>query len=100
MGECYEVEPGDVGTHLLVAAAGGKARVGFTGALMGVLAAFLFADPGTRRIVVEPDARNEQAAARMRRTGFTLGPEIQIGEKRAQLAFLRREDAPRELLGG
>ncbi|MFG3343152.1 GNAT family N-acetyltransferase [Glycomyces sp. NPDC048151] len=98
VGECYEVEPGDIGAHLLVAAAGGNATVGFTGALMGVLAAFLFADPDHRRIVVEPDARNEQAAARMRRTGFTLGPQIEVEGKRAQLAFLRREDAPCELL--
>ncbi|MEU6861580.1 GNAT family N-acetyltransferase [Glycomyces sp. NPDC046736] len=94
VGECYEVEPGDVGTHLLVAGARGKARAGFTGALMGVLAGFLFTDPKTQRIVVEPDARNEQARARLRRTGFTLGPEIDLPDKRARLAFLRRADAP------
>jgi penicillin amidase len=94
VGECYEVEPGDIGAHLLVAGSNGRARPGFTGELMGVLAQYLFADPAHRRIVVEPDARNAQAAARMRRTGFALGPEIQLGDKRAQLAFLRREDAP------
>lgn len=94
VGECYEVEPGDIGAHLLVASAGGKTQAGFTGALMGVLAAYLFADPKHRRIVVEPDARNEQAAIRVRRTGFALGPEIRLPEKTARLAFLRREDAP------
>jgi penicillin G amidase len=94
VGERYEVEPGDVGVHLLVASAGGKAQAGFTGALMSALAAYLFAEPKHLRIVVEPDARNEQAAARLRRTGFTLGPEIQLPEKTARLAFLRREDAP------
>jgi len=94
VGERYEVEPGDIGAHLLVAGAHGRAQVGFTGALMGVLALYLFDDPKHQRIVVEPDARNDQARARMRRTGFTLGPEIQLGEKTAQLAFLRREDAP------
>ncbi|GAA1688890.1 hypothetical protein GCM10009830_40600 [Glycomyces endophyticus] len=94
VGECYEVQPGDIGAHLLVASSRGQARPGFTGELMGVLALYLFADPAHLRIVVEPDARNMRAAARMRRTGFTLGPEIQLGEKRAQLAFIRREDAP------
>ena len=94
VGEYYEVEPGDIGVHLLVAASRGTARVGFTGVLMGVLAAHLFADPKRGRIVVEPDARNEQAAARIRRTGFTLGPEIRLPDKTARLAFLRREDAP------
>ncbi|MEU6250365.1 GNAT family N-acetyltransferase [Glycomyces sp. NPDC047010] len=94
VGECYEVEPGDIGAHLLVAGANGRALPGFTGRLMGVLALYLFADPAHQRIVVEPDARNVQAAARMRRIGFDLGPQIELGDKRAQLAFLRREDAP------
>lgn len=93
VGECYEVEPGDIGAHLLVAGANGKAQTGFTGILMGVLAQYLFDDPAHRRIVAEPDVRNARAAARLRRTGFTLGPEIRLGEKRARLAFLRREDA-------
>jgi penicillin G amidase len=95
VGECYEVEPGDIGAHLLVAAAEGRARVGFTGVLMGVLASYLFADSRHRRIVAEPDTRNDQARARLRRTGFTLGPEIRLPDKTARLAFLRREDAPR-----
>lgn len=94
VGECYDVEPGDIGAHLLVGPARGNARPGFTGALMGVFAAYLFSDPEHLRIVVEPDARNEQAAIRMRRTGFTIGPEIRLPEKTARLAFLRREDAP------
>ncbi|MEU5157615.1 GNAT family N-acetyltransferase [Glycomyces sp. NPDC021274] len=98
VGEYYEVEPGDFGMHLLVAPAGGNAQAGFTGVLMGVLAGFLFADPKRRRIVVEPDARNEQAAARLRRIGFTFGPEIQLPHKTARLAFIRREDAPARLL--
>ncbi|SDE56114.1 GNAT family N-acetyltransferase [Glycomyces harbinensis] len=98
VGECYEVEPGDIGAHLLVAAAEGRAQVGFTAALMGVLAAYLFSDPEHQRIVAEPDARNDQARARLRRTGFTLGPEIQLPDKTAQLSFLRREDATCNLL--
>ncbi|MDN3243488.1 GNAT family N-acetyltransferase [Glycomyces tritici] len=98
VGECYEVEPGDIGAHLLVAAAGDRAQVGFTGVLMGVLVAFFFADPKHRRVVVEPDTRNEQAAARLRRTGFTFGPEVQLPDKTGRLAFFRREDAPAHLL--
>ncbi|THV21241.1 GNAT family N-acetyltransferase [Glycomyces paridis] len=93
VGECYEVEPGDIGAHLLVAAARDRARPGFTGALMGVLAEYLFEDPANLRIVVEPDTRNDQARARLRRTGFTLGSEIELPDKTARLAFLRREDA-------
>ncbi|GAB3233529.1 penicillin acylase family protein [Glycomyces halotolerans] len=93
MGECYDVRPGDFGVHLLVARPDrGAARAGFTAALVSVLLEFAFKDPSHRRIVVEPDARNEQARARLRRTGFTIGPEVELPDKRARLAFLDRED--------
>jgi penicillin amidase len=94
VGECYEVEPGDIGTHLLMAPAAGGAEAGFTGAVMLALAGFLFADPAHLRIVAEPDSRNGKAHSRAVWAGFTLGPEIELPEKRARLAFLRREDAP------
>jgi penicillin G amidase len=97
VGECYEVEPGDIGVHFLVAGADGQAQTGFTLALLVAIGAYLFADPKHLRIVAEPDTRNTQAAARLRRTGFTIGPEIQLPEKVARLAFLRREDAPCEI---
>ncbi|GAB4000816.1 hypothetical protein GCM10029992_34110 [Glycomyces albus] len=60
--------------------------------MTAVLSEFVFKDPAHRRLIGEPDARNEQARARMRRIGFTLGPQIDLPHKRAQLAFLRRED--------
>ncbi|MGW5846520.1 GNAT family N-acetyltransferase [Streptomyces sp. NPDC055254] len=101
VGECYEVRPGDVGAHLLVGPVKRAAEPGFTGTLMSVLLGFVFSDPAARRVVVEPDARNEKAVARMERAGFTLGPEVELPEidlpevylpaKRARLAFF---DAP------
>lgn len=94
--ECYAVEPGDVGIHLLIGPAAGAVRPGFTAALMRVITGFAAAD-GARRLVVEPDADNGPAIARMRREGFTLGPEVTLPEvdlpevylppKRARLAF-------------
>ena len=54
---------------------------------------YVLTDPGRRRIVVEPDARNERAIERLRRVGFVLGPEIDKPEKRARLAFLDRAEA-------
>ncbi|MGW5673679.1 GNAT family N-acetyltransferase [Streptomyces sp. NPDC003860] len=94
LGECYDVEPGDIGVHLLVGPApegapGGER--GFTQGLLVALVGYVFADPGHLRVVVEPDARNEKAVERMLRAGFEAGPEIQKPEKRARLAFLRRE---------
>jgi hypothetical protein len=56
-----------------------------------------------RRIVVDPDVGNDKAIARFVKQGFTAGPavvlpevdlpDVYLPEKKAQLAFLRREVA-------
>ncbi|MFD7915412.1 GNAT family N-acetyltransferase [Streptomyces sp. NPDC059752] len=96
--ECYDVQPGDVGVHLLIGPTTGAAEHGFTGSLMTAFIAFVFSDDAARRVVVEPDARNAKAISLMERTGFVLGPQIVLPEidlpevylpaKPAQLAFL------------
>ncbi|MFC4019890.1 GNAT family N-acetyltransferase [Micromonospora sp. GCM10011542] len=89
VGECYDVRPGDVGVHLLVGPPT-TAEHGFTGNLLGAILDFVFADPERLRVVVEPDARNERAVARLLRTGFQPGPLIDLPHKRARLLFLDR----------
>ncbi|MER6313325.1 GNAT family N-acetyltransferase [Streptomyces sp. NPDC001581] len=99
--ECYEVRPGDVGMHLLIGPAEGAVERGFTGTLMAAFIGFVLSDGAARRVVVEPDARNTKAIARMERSGFVLGPEVVLPEidlpevhlpaKPARLAFF---DAP------
>ncbi|MFJ9108749.1 GNAT family N-acetyltransferase [Streptomyces sp. NPDC102283] len=94
VGACYDVRPGDFGIHLLIAPAEGEGAVrGHTDALLTAFIGFVFGDPARLRVVVEPDARNEKALARMVRAGFALGPEIVKPEKTARLAFLTREAA-------
>ncbi|MFI8402428.1 GNAT family N-acetyltransferase [Streptomyces sp. NPDC085463] len=95
--ECYEVRPGDIGVHFLIAP-NASPEPGFTGVLITALVAFTLKD--RTRVVVEPDAANEKAVARMVRAGFELGPEVVLPEvdlpevflpeKRARLAFLSR----------
>lgn len=89
VGALYPVEDGDIGMHLLLAPGRLPPR-GFTAAVTPALVRFQFADPGRSRMVVEPDVRNHFAVDRMRREGFTFGPEISLSGKRAQLAFLTR----------
>ncbi|MCB5183340.1 GNAT family N-acetyltransferase [Streptomyces antimicrobicus] len=96
--ECYEVQPGDIGVHLMVGPARDGARAGFSAALISVFIAYVASLPGARRIVGEPDAGNTKALARLERSGFTLGPEVELPEidlpevhlpaKTARLAFL------------
>ncbi|MFJ3040110.1 GNAT family N-acetyltransferase [Streptomyces tendae] len=102
--ECYDTEPGDIGVHLLLAPAGtGGPRPGWTAALSGALMAYVLLGLGRTRIVVDPDVDNEKAIARFLKQGFTTGPavvlpevdlpDVYLPEKKAQLAFLRREVA-------
>ncbi|MFG3112491.1 GNAT family N-acetyltransferase [Streptomyces tendae] len=102
--ECYDTESGDIGVHLLLAPAGtGGARPGWTAALSGALMAYVLLGLGRTRIVVDPDVDNEKAIARFLKQGFTAGPavvlpevdlpDVYLPEKKAQLAFLRREVA-------
>ncbi|MFE0804399.1 GNAT family N-acetyltransferase [Streptomyces sp. NPDC058812] len=102
--ECYDVEPGDIGLHLLLAPAGTEgARPGWTAALAGSLMAYVLLGLDRQRIVVDPDVGNEKAITRFLRQGFTAGPavvlpeidlpDVYLPEKKAQLAFLRREVA-------
>lgn len=90
VGEFYDVQPGDFGIHLMMGPPDGGQRPGFTGAIMRVLIDHVLANPAVQRIVVEPDARNAKAVARFVRAGFELGPELQLPEKPARLAFYRR----------
>lgn len=90
VGEHYDVRPGDLGVHLMLAEAT-AAEPGFTGRVVAFLLERVFADPQVQRVVVEPDARNDKAVARMLRLGFEPGPVVELSTKPAHLAFLTRE---------
>lgn len=95
----YEVRPGDVGMHLLVAPPAGEPQPGYTTAVMQSVMARLFEDPQTGRVVVEPDARNHKIHVLNERVGFrpervvTL-PAVDPSEKHkeALLSFCTRAD--------
>ncbi|MEW1644580.1 GNAT family N-acetyltransferase [Streptomyces sp. NPDC091219] len=102
VGDCYDVRPGDIGIHLLLAPVGPDGgRPGWSSALMGALASYVLLGLDRRRVVVDPDVRNEKAIARFLRQGFVPGPrvvlpevdipDVFLPEKHAQLAFLPRE---------
>ncbi|MDG5807528.1 GNAT family N-acetyltransferase [Streptomyces ossamyceticus] len=102
VGECYDVEPGDIGVHVLLAPAGrAGVRAGWSASVLTAFSTFVLVGLDRRRVVVDPDVRNEKAIARFVRQGFARGPvvvlpeidlpDVYLPEKRAQLAFLRRE---------
>ncbi|GAA1866652.1 GNAT family N-acetyltransferase [Asanoa iriomotensis] len=89
----YVVGDGDVGMHVLVAppAPGAPVRHGLTSAVMRAVMSFVFADPLARRVVVEPDARNEAIARKNAEVGFEVERRVQLSDKVALLSFCTRE---------
>lgn len=94
VGRCYAVQQGDFGIHLMMAPPP-RPEAGFTSTILSVLIDYAWSNPLAQRVVAEPDARNEKAIARFTRSGFVLGPEIELPEKRARLMFLPRSASRR-----
>lgn len=95
IGEWYDRKEGDVGVHLLLA--DDERRAGRTPDVLAAGLDFVAHLPGCRRIVFEPDARNDASIALMERLGCERGPLVDlktsISEKPAQFFFLERDRA-------
>lgn len=85
-----EVAPGDLGMHLLVAPPSGAPVPGFTRLVFRAVLEHCFADPGVRRVVVEPDVRNDRIAALNAAFGFVVARHVDLGAKTAALSFCTR----------
>lgn len=91
MGECYEVQPGDLGGHLFIGPTD-VPRSGFTESVFAYAVNFLFQDPAVQRLVAEPDHRNTKSIALGHRVGSNLHGRVDLGHKQADLFFLTRAD--------
>lgn len=85
----YDNQSGDVGMHFLCAPVGTPVH-GFTRAVLGTVMAWLFDDPATRRVVVEPDVRNTAVHALNAAVGFEVVGTIAKPEKDALLSICTR----------
>ncbi|MEV6774998.1 GNAT family N-acetyltransferase [Streptomyces syringium] len=86
----YAPRPGDVGMHFLCAPADTPVH-GFTRAVLTTVMAWLFADPATRRVVVEPDVRNTAVHTLNAAVGFEALRTISKPEKDALLSICTRD---------
>jgi len=90
LGRHYRVREGDVGMHFLVGPPAAPER-GFTRRVFRVLMRFIFERLHARRVVVEPDARNDKVHVLNREMGFAYQGYVRLPEKLAALAFCTRE---------
>lgn len=89
--EHYDVQPGDMGMHILLSPAD-KPVSGFSWQVFSAVMEYLFSQPDVTRVVVEPDVRNEKIHKLNKRAGFRYQKQIQLTHKTAWLAFCQRED--------
>ncbi|MEW1909452.1 GNAT family N-acetyltransferase [Kitasatospora sp. NPDC085895] len=94
----HDAEPGDVGMHFLCAPTDTPVH-GFTRAVITTVMAFLFDDPATRRVVVEPDVRNTAVHTLNAAVGFEVVGPIAKPEKDALLSVCTRAQFQHALAG-
>ncbi|UZN03582.1 GNAT family N-acetyltransferase [Cellulomonas sp. S1-8] len=85
VGEVYDVQPGDLGAHVLIGARPPRPVAGYAPRLVREMCQVLADRTGATRIVGEPDARNTALLRVVERVGFVLGPEVDLPTKRARL---------------
>ncbi|MFJ9313710.1 GNAT family N-acetyltransferase [Pimelobacter simplex] len=85
-----EIADGDLGMHVLVAPPAGQPEPGLTTRVFTAVMAHCFADPSVRRVVVEPDVRNEAIRAKNAAAGFVELREVPLEAKTAMLSACTR----------
>lgn len=89
----YTTEETDYGMHILLAPPPLDNRIhGFTWNVFSTVLDYFFDQPEVRRVVVEPDIRNEKIHKLNIKAGFQYQKEIDLPEKKAALAFCDLKD--------
>lgn len=92
-----ELRDGDLGMHVLVAPTD-RPVPGFTRRVLRSVMEHCFADLAVRRVVVEPDVRNDRIATLNAEAGFTVARVVPLSGKDAALSFCTRADFARSRL--
>ena len=87
----YRAQAGDVGMHFLTAPTD-RPTHGFTLAALVTIMEWLFADPATQRIVVEPDVRNAAVHRLNAAVGFRIERDLILHQKTAYLSTCTRAE--------
>jgi siderophore synthetase component/RimJ/RimL family protein N-acetyltransferase len=93
LGRRYEVQPGDLGAHVLIGDPDFRGR--YSVSLGLATNRFLFGRPGVERVVGEPDAANHNFLSLLAFLGFRKIGEVDLPGKRAALMVCDRADFER-----
>ncbi|WP_141335668.1 GNAT family N-acetyltransferase [Paenibacillus sp.] len=90
IGQYYEAAPEDQGVHLLIGPPNYLGQ-GYALPLLLALVRLQFLNPGTIRIVAEPDIRNAKMRHIFEKCGFRFQRQVQLPDKTAALMLCERE---------
>jgi siderophore synthetase component len=90
IGKHYDPKMGDQGMHILIAPAE-NIITNFTFDIFTYIMDYMFSNPSTQRIVVEPDSNNHKIHLINKRAGFQHIKEIDLSHKKAYLGFCSRD---------
>ncbi|WKX26417.1 GNAT family N-acetyltransferase [Tatumella ptyseos] len=93
--EHYPAQSGDYGMHLLVAPVSTPIK-GLSRQIFATVMEYMFSRPEVARVVVEPDVNNHKIHRLNQQAGFRYHQQIDLGHKRAWLAFCTATDFYRE----
>ncbi|MEN9483522.1 MAG: hypothetical protein RJB37_1402 [Pseudomonadota bacterium] len=89
LGQHYAVQPGDRGFHFMIGPAD-RPRPAVAYHALQAVCAWIFRDVAVRRIVCEPDVRNEKAMRRLVQAGFSGSKVVHLPYKSALLMHRTR----------
>jgi RimJ/RimL family protein N-acetyltransferase len=89
VGKFYPAEVGDIGIHMLLGPEK-KSISNFSAKIVWAFCEWFFQQPGTRRVVAEPDHRNRAATWLLRRLRFDYAGQLDLPEKTAALFIMDR----------
>jgi siderophore synthetase component/RimJ/RimL family protein N-acetyltransferase len=93
LGTVYDVQPGDLGAHVLIGEPDYRGRYSVSLGLATIR--HLFGRPDVARIVGEPDAANHNFLSLLAFLGFAKVGEVDLPDKRAALMVCTRADFER-----
>lgn len=93
----YDADPADQGIHLLIGPTEYLGK-GYATPLLRAMTVFQFQHPETKRIVAEPDVRNEKAIRVFEKCGYEPRREVELSDKDALLMCCERKRFESEVL--
>ncbi len=90
IGRYYAADPADQGIHLLIGPPEFLGK-GYALPLLRAMTSLQFQHPETRKIVAEPDIRNDKMIHIFNRCGFEPQKEVELPDKRGLLMFCDRD---------